>query len=234
MSEKSRTHKVNAVFTFKDGESKNKFLEFCNGENGLSVTRSWQGCLSIECYEARDNPNQVTIWQEWEDSESHESYVKHRHNDGSFEFLHTLIQSPPEITALRPVNFKTDEEQVRDIVNDMCDKDHRLGMKHMSDECVFVRPTGNPLSKKSWDDMMNNEDVTVKSSQLLSVNKLTVYNDTATVCYTSRVKFNYKGTVNDDVAVFTNVLRKQDGVWKVVLGQRSTGRSPDDPLPHFD
>ena len=39
MSE-SPSHTVSAVFTFKDVASKNKFINFCNGDNGLSVTRA--------------------------------------------------------------------------------------------------------------------------------------------------------------------------------------------------
>ena len=42
-----------------------------------------------------------------------------------------------------------------------------------------------------------------------------------------------KGTPNDDVAVFTNVLQKVNGKWMVVMGQRSTGRKPEESLPQF-
>ena len=51
----SESHTVKAVFTFKDGGGKDKFVEFCNSENGLSVTRAWEGCQSIECYESSEN-----------------------------------------------------------------------------------------------------------------------------------------------------------------------------------
>ena len=232
MSETSG-HTACAVFTFKNQESKEKFIEFCNGENGLSVTRGWKGCRSIDCYEAHDNDKKIVIWQKWDSKEDHESYVKHRHEDGSFEFLHSLIASPPEISALRPVVFKTDKEQIEDVVKDMCNKDHHVGMKHMSDECVFVRPTGNPLTKKGWDEMMNNDDVSVTSSELLKINRLSVVGNSAHVCYTSHSKFNYKGTENDDVAVFSCVLQKVDSKWMVVHGQRSTGRKPTDGMPEF-
>ena len=86
------------------------------------------------------------------------------------------------------------KEQIEDVVKDMCNKDHHVGMKHMSDECVFVRPTGNPLTKKGWDEMMNNDDVSVTSSELLKINRLSVVGNSAHVCYTSHSKFNYKGT----------------------------------------
>ena len=157
-----------------------------------------------------------------------------RRNYGSFDFLHTLIASKPEISALRPVVFKSDREQIKDVVGDMCNKDHTVGMRHMSENCVFIRPSGNPLDKKGWNDMMNNDDVTVTSSELMSINKLHVVGDMAHVCYTSHGKFTYKGTENDDVAVFTSVLQKVNGRWMVVHGQRSSGRTPGEPAPQFN
>ena len=229
----SSSHTVCATFTFKDRESKGKFIDFANGENGLSVTRAHNGCQSIELYESHENPLQVTIWQKWNSKEDHESYVKFRHDDGSFEFLGQLISSPPQIVPLRPVVMETDEQQIRKVIEDMCNKDHTVGMKHSHKDCVFIRPTGNPLTMDMWDKMMNSDDVTVNSNTLMSVNKLDVCGDMAYVCYTSHGVFTYKGTQNDDVAVFTSVLKRVDGKWMVVYGQRSTGRSPTDTPPQF-
>ena len=101
-------HTVKAVFTFKDTSCKDKFIDFCNGDKGLSVTRGWEGCKSIECYEVEDNHLVVIIWQKWETRQNQESYVKFRHDDGSFDFLGELISTPPEISVLRWVTFKTD------------------------------------------------------------------------------------------------------------------------------
>ena len=128
---------------------------------------------------------------------------------------------------------KSDEEKIKQIVQDMCNVDYKLGMQHMHDECIFIRPSGNPLNKGGWEKMMSNEDVHVESSKLVSLNKLNICGCCAYVCYTQHGKFTYKGTSNDDVAVFTSVLRKDDGVWKVVQGTRSTGRSPSEELPQF-
>ena len=80
---------------------------------------------------------------------------------------------------------------------------------------------------------MTNDDVNVESSRLVSINKLQIEGNMAYVCYTSHGRFTYKGTPNDDVAVFTNVLQKVNGRWMVVMGQRSTGRKPEDSLPKF-
>tara|TARA_X000000950_G_scaffold274726_1_gene360197 strand:+ start:2548 stop:3252 length:705 start_codon:yes stop_codon:yes gene_type:complete len=229
------SHTVKAVFTFKDNVCKDKFIEFANGEKGLSVTRNWKGCQSIDVYEEHSNHLSVVIWQKWDSKEDHESYVKFRHDDGSFDFLGDLISCPPVIESLRPVVFKTDEEQIRDIIQDMCNKDHNLAMKHMSDDCLFIRPTGNPLTKEGWDNMMKKPEfaVSVELSELVSINRLHVCGDMAWVCYTNHSKFNYSGNSNDDIAVFTSVLQRMDGKWVVVHGQRSTGRNPSEELPKF-
>ena len=164
-------HTACAVFTFKDKESKTKFIDFCNGPKGLDVTRNHKGCQSIECYEKHDNELSIVIWQKWDSKEDHEAYVKFRHEDGSFDFLGELVASPPDICALSPLSFKSDEDQIRDIVNDMCDVDYKLELDICMMNCVFIRPSGNPLDKNGWEQMMNNEDVTVESSRLVSLNK---------------------------------------------------------------
>ena len=81
--------------------------------------------------------------------------------------------------------------------------------------------------------MMTNDDVSVECNDLVSINKMDVCGDMAYVCYTNHGRFNYKGTPNDDIAVLTSVLKKVDGRWLVVHGQRSTGRSPTDAPPVF-
>ena len=229
----SSSYRVSAVFTLKDTASKDKFVDFANSDKGLSVTRTWKGCKSLDMYESRENPNKLIIWQEWESKEDQESYIKHRHEDGSFDFLGELVACPPEITPIRSMVMQTDEEKIKSIIEDMCHKDHTLGMKHMGDGCVFIRPTGNPLNKEQWNEMMNNPNVSVEDSHLVSVNKLQVCGDMAFACYTAHNKFNYMGQANDDIAVFTSVLQRVAGDWVVVHGQRSSGRSPNEDAPKF-
>ena len=227
----SESYRVCAVFTLKDQHSKDRFITFCNGEKGLSVTRAFDGCQSLDMYEGNEDSNKIVIWQRWESKEKQEAYIQHRHEDGSFDFLGELVACPPEITPIKDMVMKTDEEKVKEIIEDMCNVDYKVGMKHMSDDCVFIRPSGNPLDKKGWEEMMTNDDVKAISSKLLTIHKLAIGNTGAYVCYSSHAKFTYKGTENDDVAVFSSVMKKKNGVWKVVHGQRSTGRKPSEPLP---
>lgn len=226
-------YRVCAVFTLKDQECKKRFIEFANGENGLSVTRAAKGCLSLKMFESREDEMKLIIWQKWDSKEDQEAYIKHRHEDGTFEMIGEIVACPPDITPIKDMVMKTEEEKVKDVVEDMCNVDYKVGMKHMHDDCVFIRPTGNPLDKKGWETMMTNDDVKVESSKLVSINNLSICGCCAYVCYTQHGKFTYKGNENDDVAVFTSVMRKVDGKWMVVQGHRSTGRKPSDPQPQF-
>ena len=226
-------YRVCAVFTLKDQECKKRFIEFANGENGLSVTRAAKGCLSLNMFESREDEMKLIIWQKWDSKEDQEAYIKHRHEDGTFEMIGEIVACPPDITPIKDMVMKTEEEKVKDVVEDMCNVDYKVGMKHMHDDCVFIRPTGNPLDKKGWETMMTNDDVKVESSNLVSINNLSICGCCAYVCYTQHGKFTYKGNENDDVAVFTSVMRKVDGKWMVVQGHRSTGRKPSDPQPQF-
>ena len=184
-------------------------------------------------FESREDEMKLIIWQKWDSKEDQEAYIKHRHEDGTFEMIGEIVACPPDITPIKDMVMKTEEEKVKDVVEDMCNVDYKVGMKHMHDDCVFIRPTGNPLDKKGWETMMTNDDVKVESSKLVSINNLSICGCCAYVCYTQHGKFTYKGVENDDVAVFTSVMRKVDGKWMVVQGHRSTGRKPSDPQPQF-
>ena len=229
----SNEHTVRAVFTFKDNESKKAFITFCNGERGLGITRAWEGCKAIECYETEDNRLEMTIWQKWASKENHESYIAMRKEKGDFDMLGGWVSAPPDIKSLHPIDFVSDEEKVEAVIRDMCHKDYQIGMKHTHQDCVFIRPTGNPLNMDGWKQMMTSSDVNVESNDLVTINKMQVVGDMAYVCYTTHGKFNYKGTQNDDIAVLTSVLQRVDGSWKVVHGQRSSGRKPEEGLPQF-
>ena len=127
----------------------------------------------------------------------------------------------------------SDNEEIENIIRDMCDKNYALGLQHMDEQSIFIRPSGNPLNIEGWKSMMTSEDVIVEKNDLISINKLYINGNMAFVCYTTHGKFNYKGTENDDIAVLTSILEKKNKTWKILLSQRSTGRTPNDELPKF-
>jgi len=98
----------------------------------------------------------------------------------------------------------------------------------------FVRPTGNPLSMAGFEEMMGSPDMAFEMSDILAVNKSHEGADSGFICITSHDRFTFKGTRNDDVCVITFAMAKDAAAefgWKILWGQRSTGRSPEDDAP---
>ena len=83
---------------------------------------------------------------------------------------------------------------------------------------------------------MSGDDVTVEFNEMVEVAIAEENGDMGYVVFTSKSKFSYKGTPNEDLAVFTLVLKKTgdtDDSWRVVHGQRSTGRKFEEDAPNF-
>ena len=102
-----------------------------------------------------------------------------------------------------------------------------------TDDALFIRPTGNPMSMGMYKEMLSNADVNIDSNELLSIDRMDISGDMAYVMFTAHGKFTFKGTPNDDVAVFTMIAKKFGDSWKFAGGQRSTGRGPEEPKPDF-
>ena len=70
-----------------------------------------------------------------------------------------------------------DTAEIRRIVEDNCTlaADGKLGGRnHFADDCLFIRPTGNPLDMRGWDAMMNSADVKMVSSALKDIHKIDI------------------------------------------------------------
>ena len=108
--------------------------------------------------------------------------------------------------------------------------------EYVTDDVVFVRPTGNPLTKNQWIAMLNSDDVSLVSNKLVDFYKVDVSpsNDWALVCYSTHAKFTYKGVENNDISVFSVLMKRVNNTWQMSHLQRSTGRLPTDTMPVFN
>lgn len=97
------------------------------------------------------------------------------------------------------------------------------------DDVIFIRPSGNPAGKGIFRSMMKNKDIVVESSRLISIESVRLFcnGNAAVVTHKRHDKFSYKGKLNDDIALFSNVLEKQPGgKWMIVFGTRASGQKP--------
>ena len=128
------------------------------------------------------------------------------------------------------VETDSPEEQIKLICQDMAQGKWN---KYWSEDCFLIRPSGNPLYPEQELQMRNCQDLTMTKEELVDINKICIYGNLATCCFTVHQVFNYKGTFNDDISVVLIVLKKDEDGWKMITGSRSQGRTPADPLPEF-
>merc|ERR1711935_510594 len=96
-------------------------------------------------------------------------------------------------------------------------------------ECLFIRPSGNPITLQGLVDMMTtNGDITGIDGKLVEINKLDIVGDMAYAAVTQTAQFKYQGNPNDDLYVNSYVFKKTDGKWGMVYGHRSSGRKPSE------
>jgi ketosteroid isomerase-like protein len=145
------------------------------------------------------------------------------------------------MTSLSVSSHELVEDQVKSVITNMVMAMNvgnvEKAAEWVADDAVFVRPTGNPLTKQQWVSMLNSPDVKIVSNEVKDFHRVDVHQagDWALICYTTHAKFNYKGTENDDVSVFSVIVkRNSDKGWKLSWLQRSTGRLPTDEMPVFN
>ena len=100
--------------------------------------------------------------------------------------------------------------------------------KYFAQNCLMIRPSGNPLDLDGFKGMLGSPDIIVEKDEVISVDdvKLFAGGEAAIVVYTTLSKFTYQGNPNDDVAKFSATLEKANGAGKIVHLHRGTGQKP--------
>jgi hypothetical protein len=139
------------------------------------------------------------------------------------------------------INKELEVEKIKDLIHKYVHMytDKATFLDVFAPGAITIRPTGNPYGQKIWEEMEASDDISIEVHELLSIARIDVSEGTsvstgmAYAIFTTHGKFTYKGTLNDDVAVWTIVAKKSGGHWKIVNSQRSSGRQPGDPKPDF-
>ena len=98
-------------------------------------------------------------------------------------------------------------------------------VNHATPDFLFIRPSGNPLDAKEFEQMISS-DVVQEKAEITKIHRLEFLSENVVMCiFTLGSKFTYKGEPNDDLPTVTSIFRKIDNVWKIHWMQRSTGNS---------
>ena len=122
----------------------------------------------------------------------------------------------------------TDKEKIISLLHELASPE-KMGsffMKNATPDFLFIRPSGNPISAKGFEEMLNSGDVVQEKAEITKIHRFEFLSDNVAMCiFTLGSKFRYKGTPNDDLPTVTSIFKKVGDVWKIHWMQRSTGDS---------
>ena len=99
-------------------------------------------------------------------------------------------------------------------------------VNNATSDFLFIRPSGNPLNAKGFEQMMTSGDVVQEKAEITKIHRLEFLSENVVMCiFTLGSKFSYKGKPNDDLPTVTSIFKKVDNIWKIHWMQRSTGDS---------
>lgn len=94
-------HTVVATFKFKTHDDQEKFKKVLTSPEGLTVTRGFEGNVSIQCYDAGENT--MVIWQQWDSKDHHAAYLKYRTDEGLLGKIKESLREDLEVVHLKNV-----------------------------------------------------------------------------------------------------------------------------------
>ncbi len=120
----------------------------------------------------------------------------------------------------------TDKEQIISLLYELATPKMMSSffVHNSTPDFLFIRPSGNPISAKGFEEMMNSGDVIQEKAEITKIHKFELLSNNAAMCvFTLGAKFTYKGTLNDDLPTVTSIFKKVGEVWKIHWMQRSSG-----------
>ena len=120
-----------------------------------------------------------------------------------------------------------DKETIISLLNEFANpkKMASFFLDNATPDFLFIRPNGNPIDAKGFEQMITNEIVQEKA-EITKIHRLEFLSEKIVMCiFTLGSKFTYKGTSNDDLPTVTSIFKKVDNIWKIYWMQRSAGNS---------
>ena len=90
---------VHALFPCQAGKGV-ELLAILRSEQGLTATRAFEGCESIEAYTDADNPDNIVLWEKFATRADHDAYLAWRIETGLLDALASILASDLEVTYL--------------------------------------------------------------------------------------------------------------------------------------
>ena len=98
--------------------------------------------------------------------------------------------------------FMPDKEIILSLLSEFANPEKMASffVKNATSDFLFIRPSGNPISAKGFEEMMNSGDVVQEKAEITKIHKFEFLSSDVAMCvFTLGAKFSYKGTANDDL-----------------------------------
>ena len=122
----------------------------------------------------------------------------------------------------------TDKETIESMLYELATP-QKMGsffVNNATEDFLFIRPSGNPLTANEFQEMMNSGEVVQEKAEITKIHKFEFLSNDVVLCvFTLGAKFTYKGTPNDDLPTVTSIFRKVNQKWKIHWLQRSSGNA---------
>ena len=122
----------------------------------------------------------------------------------------------------------TEKEQIISLLYELATP-QKMGaffVNNATSDFLFIRPSGNPITAKGFEEMMNSGDVVQEKAEITKIHRFEFLSSDIAMCiFTLGSKFTYKGTLNDDLPTVTSIFKKVGDTWKIHWLQRSSGDS---------
>ena len=122
----------------------------------------------------------------------------------------------------------TEKEQITALLYELATP-KKMGsffVNNSTSDFLFIRPSGNPISAKGFEEMMNSGDVVQEKAEITKIHRFEFLSSDVAMCvFTLGAKFTYKGILNDDLPTVTSIFKKVEDIWKIHWLQRSSGNS---------
>ena len=122
--------------------------------------------------------------------------------------------------------YMSDKKEILDLLENLAAADHyhEFLREKGTKDFLFIRSSGNPIDVDGFEKMTLCGDVIDNYSEIIDIQKLEFFSDIIAMCvFTMRENMEYKGISNNDLALYTSILKKANSKWIFAFMHRSSG-----------
>ena len=135
-----------------------------------------------------------------------------------------ILNSPYKAEGLRSF-FMNHKETIISLLNKFANpkKMASFFVNNATSDFLFIRPSGNPIDAKGFEQMINDEIVQEKA-KITKIHRFEFLSENIVMCiFTPSSNFTYKETPNDDLPTVTSIFKKVNNdkisrisLWRII------------------